>query len=162
MTPDELAATCIADEAANQPYEGKVAVGCVVMNRARMPYASDGTVMGAILHKWAFSGFWAQMTHGQYLALPANANGLVEAQALFTQFSKEAIWTECERAWADAQAWSYGKPMSFTPGPAFNKLTPDTVLYYNPDVSATPAWATPDTFVTTIYAHKFYSDKARA
>ena len=45
LTDDQAAQTCIAGEAGNQPHEGKVAVGIVILNRAGLPYASLGTVL---------------------------------------------------------------------------------------------------------------------
>jgi len=159
LTDAQLAATCIADEAANQPYEGKVAVGIVILNRMLIPYSSDGTMVGTVLHKWAFSGFWAQMVHGVYKQTQFDLNAAeTESQTLFDEFSTQAMWADCERAWADAQAWHAGAALSFTPGPAFAGLTKATVLYYNPRVCAAPAWATPDKQDAVIFQETFFHD----
>ena len=158
MSDDQLAITCIADEAGNQPHEGKVAVGLVILNRLHMPYASDGTIVGTVLHKWAFSGFWARMENGHYTQTEFDLAGAEQqAQSLFDVFSREPIWDACDLAWKDAQAHYDGKPMSFTPGPAFAHLNPKTVLYYNPAACARPAWAVPGKLAATIFQHVFYN-----
>lgn len=159
ITDDQLAMTCIADEAANQPHEGRVAVGIVILNRKLIPYSSDGTMIGTVLHKWAFSGFWAQMVHGVYKETEFDLNGAeTEAQALFDQFSAQPVWADCELAWEDAQAWHAGAAMSFTPGPAFAGLTKRTVLYFNPRICAAPAWAIPANQDAVIFAETFFHD----
>lgn len=157
----QLAATCIADEASNQPYEGRVAVACVIHNRLTLPYSSDGTMVGTILHKWAFSGFWAAMENGKYQQVAFDlADAENRAQELFEQFSAQpTLWRSCQQAWTDAQAWAAGQPMSFTPGPAFAKITRKTVLYLNPAiVHPLPAWATPENEDAVIFSHVFYHD----
>lgn len=160
MTDDELAITCIAGEAGNQPHEGKAAVGIVILNRVRLPYASDGTISGAVLHKWAFSEFWAGMTNGRYQALAAEQQGAPEAEKLFAQYSAQHdLWADCTLAWKDAQAWHDGLAVSFAMGPQFQKLTGRTVLYLNPKiVHPLPAWATIDKQDAVIYDHTFYHD----
>ncbi len=137
-----------------------MAVGVVIINRMAEKYASDGTIVGTVLHKWAFSGFWAAMSHAHYQQVAFDlAAAEARAQALFEDFSGHtATWRLCRRAWVDAQAWRIGHPLSFTPGPAFKRLTRDTVLYYNPEVSAAPPWATPAKLVAKIFDHTFYRD----
>jgi spore germination cell wall hydrolase CwlJ-like protein len=153
MTDDELAALCIWEEAQGEPYEGKVAVGRVIRNRTAAHYASDGTVAGTVLHKWAFSGFWSHMDHGVYKQFAfdqAQAMAGAESELLIAKASEP--WPDCQKAWSDAAAAS-----GFAGGPQFQKLTPDTVLYCNPQISH-PAWATPERFVCTVYRHSFYRD----
>lgn len=159
ITDDQAAITTIIGEAANQPNEGRVAVGIVILNRATLPYASDGTVLGAVEHRWAFSELWAGMTHGQYIALPPSEQGYPELVKLFDQYSAEPIWAEAAKAWADAKAWHAGELMSFIPGPAFKGLTERTVLYLNPKVS-TASWAIPANEDAAIFDHVFYHDAA--
>lgn len=163
LSPAQYAATTIAGEAADQPYEGKVAVGMVIANRVAIPYASDATVRGAVLHRWAFSEFWAGFTDGRYHEI---AFDLDQADALaaadFAKFSAMAIWPDCTRAWADALLWQSGGKMSFTPGPAFAKLSKKTVLYYNPAIVAVPpAWATAANFDAVIFDEHFFHDGAQ-
>lgn len=157
MDDSELAATCIADEAANQPYEGKVAVGIVILNRMAHKYESDGSVPGTVLKHFQFSGFWFAMQAGHYTQVEFDQAGAEnEADNLYGEFSRQPIWNDCVRAWADALAWEDKRPLSFTPGPQFRKLTYDTLLYYNPRVCAAPAWATLDKLDAVIFQHDFY------
>lgn len=48
-----LLARLIAAEAGNEPYEGQVAVGAVVLNRVRSPLFPS-TISGVIYEPWAF------------------------------------------------------------------------------------------------------------
>lgn len=156
MTDDELLATCIADEAGGEPYEGKVAVAIVLFNRMAIPYESDGTATGTVLKHFQFSGFWFDMIDGKYTQVTATPEE-AHARAIvkFERYSAQAMWADCVRALADARSWDARTPMSFTPGPAFAGLTPRTVLYLNPVISHT-AWATPDKQDAAIYHHTFY------
>lgn len=161
LSDDDLAITCIADEAANQPHAGKVMVGCIILNRLKRSYSSDGTMIGTVLHRWAFSGFWAQMVHGKYTQTQFNLQQAeAEATRLHSQFSANtSLWSDCQLAWKDARAWEVGSPMSFVPGPQFSKLDEHAVLYYNPAVVPTPpAWATHDKLEAIIYAEWVYRD----
>lgn len=151
MTDDDLLATCIADEASNQPYEGKVAVGRVIRNRMALKYESDGTVSGTVLKHFQFSGFWFAMIAGHYKQVEFNPAGAVaKAGELYREFSSQPIWADCERAVRDSL------PGGFVGGPQFRKLTPKTVLYYNPRICAAPAWATPDKLDAVIFQHTFF------
>ena len=158
MTDDELLATCIADEAANQPHEGKVAVAIVLLNRMAIPYESDGTATGTVLKHFQFSGFWFSMVEGHYRQTEFDAAGAqAEAERLYEQFTAQpAMWAGCLRALADARSWDARTPMSFIPGPAFAGLTDRTVLYLNPKICALPDWATPDKQDAVIFDHTFY------
>lgn len=53
----KLLATCILGESANQSYEGKVAVGCVIRNRVNAPGWWGDTYHRVILSPWQFSCF---------------------------------------------------------------------------------------------------------
>lgn len=161
MSPDQYAATTIAAEAGNQPHEGRVAVGIVILNRVNLPYASDGSVRGAVEHKFAFSEYWSGMTHGHYQQIsfsPADAEAIAEKlYAAFVQ--QQALWADVELAWQEAIQWYAGQPMSFIPGPAFAGLTKKTVLYYNPKIVVTPPpWATVNNQDAVIFDHTFYHD----
>lgn len=74
-TSDEmnLLARLIAAEAGNEPYEGQVAVGAVIMNRVRSPLFPS-TISGVIFEPWAFesvsNGLIWQVTN---LATPSRA-----------------------------------------------------------------------------------------
>ncbi len=159
LTDDQLAITCIADEAGNQPHEGRVAVGCVLLNRMRALYESDGTVPGTVLKHFQFSGFWFAMKAGHYTQIEWDrAGAAAQAGVLYSEFSTSAIWADCELAWQDAHAWIAGAPMSFTPGPQFQRLGPHTLLYFDPRICVAPAWATPQALCAVIYNHTFYND----
>ena len=153
MTDDDLAALCVWEEAQGEPYEGKVAVGRVIRNRMAAHYASDGTVSGTVLHKWAFSGFWAHMDHGAYRQFAFDQDQATAGAETELAIAKASpTWADCQKAWIDSAPGS-----GFMGGPQFRKLTPDTVLYVNPLV-AHPAWATADRFVCAVYRHSFYRD----
>lgn len=154
----DLLATCIADEAGAEPYEGKVAVAIVLANRQALKYQSDGTVAGTVLKKDQFSGFWFEMIKGVYTRVcHTQEEAQARAASKFAKYSQQAVWGDCLRAVRDATAWAAGEPMSFTPGPAFAGLSPKTVLYLNPDISHA-AWATPDKQDAVIFHHTFYHD----
>lgn len=158
MDDNLLAATCIADEAAGEPYEGKVAVGCVILNRMAAQYESDGTVTGTVEKRFQFSGFWFAMEAGHYTQVEFDqAGAAAEAQTLYNEFSTQPIWSDCVKAWWDARQWANGQPLSFTPGPQFEQLDHNAVLYFNPRVCAAPDWATPDRLEAVIFRHNFYN-----
>jgi spore germination cell wall hydrolase CwlJ-like protein len=156
MTDEDLLATCVADEAGGEEYEGKVAVAIVLANRQALHYQSDGTVQGTVLKKDQFSGFWFDMVDGVYTRV---CSTLEEAQARaeekFQRYSAQSNWTDCQRAVEDAAAWRLQEEMSFAPGPAFAGLSPETVLYCNPDISS-PNWAIPEKQDAVIFAHTFF------
>lgn len=152
MDDATLLATCIADEAAGEPYEGKVAVGRVIRNRMAAHYESDGTVVGTVLKKWQFSGFWAAMVAGKYTEVAFTPeDALARAQTLYAGFSTQGVWGDCVKAVGDSIPGS-----GFVGGPEFQKLDDRTFLYFNPAVCARPAWATPETLVCTIFRHEFH------
>lgn len=159
MTDQELLATCIADEAGGEPYEGKVAVAIVLHNRQALPYQSDGTVPGTVLKKDQFSGFWFEMIEGHYTRVCHTLEEAeVRAADKFARYSRDLFWADCLRAVEDAAAWAAGEPLSFTPGPAFAGLHKGTVLYLNPSISHA-AWATPEKQDAVIFHHTFFHDK---
>lgn len=151
LTDDQLAATCIADEAGNQPYEGKLAVARVILNRMAAKYESDGTVEGTVLKHFQFSGFWFSMVAGHYTQDEFDLAG-AEAKALtfYKEFSKQDIWPDCVTAWFNAN-----KKIYTNTGPEFAKITDRTLIYLNPKVSKA-AWATPDLLDAVIFQHNFY------
>jgi len=166
ITDDELAITCIVAEAGNQPHEGQTAVGCVILNRIKYKYSSDGTMIGTVLHKWAFSWAWAAMENGRYQQVAFDL-GQAETRASqdFDELSENKdLWGNATQAWADAKAWSAGgaAPMSFVPGPDFKAgFTDHTVLYLNPKITnPMPAWANPKYQDCVLWDHTFFHDGA--
>lgn len=160
LSDDDLFATCIADEAGNQPYEGMVAVGCVVLNRMALKYESDGTMRGTVEKKFQFSGFWFAMEAGHYTEIEFDQAGAeTEAQHLCDGFKAHgAVWSNAQHAAQDARTWrATGSAVGFKAGPQFGKLTDRTVLYLNPSiVHPLPAWATADKLDAVIFQHSFY------
>jgi hypothetical protein len=163
MTDADLLALCVWDEAADQPYEGKVAVARVVLNRMAALYESDGTPFGTIigfqrpngdLVSGQFSGFWFDMAAGKYRRVCFSlAEAQSRAEKLFIQAQTEPlVWADCQRAARDAQAGS-----GFTGGPQYQALAaePRTLLYANLSIS-NPYWALPENRVAVIYAHTFF------
>lgn len=162
MTDDELAATCLADEARGEPYEGLVAVGVVIRNRMARKYQSNGDVQSTVLGKGPpaapYSGFWYDMVGGKYVRVcETMADAEARAAAKFTTYSAQSIWGDCQRAWLDSEAWLAGDVVSFEPGPEFQKLNESAVLYLNPAISSA-SWATPDKLICTIFSHQFFRD----
>lgn len=155
MDDRTIMAVCIADEAGNQPHEGKIAVGRVVRNRASLHFFSDGTIAGTILHYMQFSGFWCEFVNGEYEVVahsPADAEA--RAQTKLTHYSAQpGLWTDCLLAADQAMG---AQPFT-TGGPQYQKLTDRTVLYYNPAVvKKPPAWVQPSLLDAIIFAHDFY------
>jgi hypothetical protein len=153
MTDDDLLALCIWDEAANQPYEGKVAVALVIRNRMAAHYASDGTVSGTVLHQDQFSGFWFDFVGGKYQRVCWTADqAKARASVLLASAQFQDAWRDCQKAVADSLPGS-----GFVGGPEFQKLAADprALLYDNLDV-AQPPWAIPANEVAKIFAHTFF------
>jgi spore germination cell wall hydrolase CwlJ-like protein len=151
MTDDDLMALCAWSEAANQPYEGKVAVLRVVRYRMALHYQSDGTVIGTVEHPAAFSGFSYDMVDGVYTKVAFTAAQIAaRAENMRIRAMTQSIWDDCQRAVIDSEPDS-----GFVGGPEFQKLTPETVLYCNRHISS-PPWATDDKLVAVIFDHTFY------
>lgn len=64
VIPDDvLGALCIFAEARSEPYEGQIAVGCVIRNRCARRWFSDGTVVDTVTKPHQFS--WMNTGDGQ-------------------------------------------------------------------------------------------------
>ena len=79
-----LGAITIFQEARNQPYEGKCAVGEVIRERMRQRFFSDGTVAGTVCRAYQFSG-WNSADPNRVPSLCAD--------------DKDPVVQECVRAW---------------------------------------------------------------
>lgn len=115
VSEDALAIVTIMQEAAGEPYVGKVAVAEVILNRMKHKYSSDGTVSGTVLRPKQFSG-WNTGDPGRIRNIRAD--------------DTDAVVQECIRAWEEAKHGS--------------DTVKGAVLYYNPDprlVPVTPDWA---------------------
>lgn len=111
ITEDDMALVAIFEEAEGEPYEGKVAVGEVILNRTKRKYSSDGTVTGTVLHRMQFSGM--------------NADAANRIRSFSIDGDNDVV-KDCIKAWAEAKAGS--------------NLTKGAVMYYNPAI-CTPDWA---------------------
>lgn len=157
MTDADLLTLCAYREASIEPDDGLAAVVRVVLNRMARKYQSDGTMAGTVFggNGCAFSWAAFDFVNGRYQRV---ASGLdqIEARA-------EHLLTICERypaAWGRAQRITGAvQDGSYRGGFSYGKLTPETVLYLNPQLSHTD-WATPENFVVQIGRHAFYRDAA--
>lgn len=128
IEPEQLAVATIIQEAANEPYKGKLAVARVIRNRMRLKYASDGTVAGTVLRDRQFSGW-------------NNKPDKNRIQSVQYEISEKHVQDSL-------QAWL----MSEQPAKGFDKV----VLYHADYVK--PAWAPKVKYVRTIGRHLFYED----
>jgi len=89
LIPDEtLAIVTIYQEAAGEPYEGKVAVAEVIRNRLRAKYMSDGTVSGTVLRAYQFSGWNTDAGKVRITSVRVDAD--------------DPLVLQCRAAWAEA------------------------------------------------------------
>lgn len=83
----------ILGEARGEEIEGRIAVGCVIRNRARDPKRWPDDIKGVCLERWQFS-CWND-TDANYRPLMKLAAALVSDHAIRTSsFTPEAIFTE--------------------------------------------------------------------
>lgn len=135
ISEEALAVVTIMQEAAGEPYLGKLAVAEVIRNRMQRKYASDGTVAGTVLRPLQFSG-WNAKDPGRIRSVRAD--------------SDDSVVRECIRAWNEARAGS--------------NTVHGAVLYYNPSIiKETPDWAFTDsaTEVAVVGQHHFFIPKPR-
>lgn len=139
-------------EANLEPDDGLAAVCQVVLHRARLKYQSDGTIQSAIFWPNAFSWTSWSMVGGKYEKV-AHTPQEVEARAADLLARAEMYktpWARALRIAGEVQAGTYNSV-------AFDKITPQTVLYLNPAiVPHLPAWADPAKLVVTIGHHEFF------
>lgn len=158
MTDADLIALCAFREANLEPDDGVAAVVRVILNRMALRYQSDGTVQDTIFHGNGVAFSWAafDMIGGHYTRVASGLPALLaRAQTLLVmaQHYQEA-WARTQRIASAVCAGTYA-------GTAYAAITPDTVLYLNPDprlVPHPPAWMNPANLVTTIGRHSFYRD----
>lgn len=55
ISDDVIGALCVFAESRSEPYEGQVAVGCVIRNRTRDKFFSLGTVASTVSSPYQFS-----------------------------------------------------------------------------------------------------------
>lgn len=152
MNDHDLLILCAYEEANLEPDDGVAAVVQVILNRMRLGFQSDGSVPGTVYagngaaFSWAafgwFNNHYRRLVSGR-TAIAARAAHLYEV----AEEHPEALL----RVAQIAQGVLEGAYMSAL----FAKITPETVLYLNPDI-AHATWATPDKFVVQIGHHAFY------
>jgi N-acetylmuramoyl-L-alanine amidase len=125
ISETDMAIVCIFEETEGEPYEGKVAVAEVILNRTKEKYESDGTVTGTVLHKMQFSGM--------------NSDAVNRIRSFCIDDSNPIV-QDCMKAWVAAQVGS--------------DLTHGCVQYYNPKTSS-PSWAEGATVLAEIGHHRF-------
>ena len=146
----DLLALTVWTEAQNQSPDGMAAIMRVIQNRMRMHYQSDGTVPGTCLHHNAFSAFGYDFVHGAYHTAP-DAYTPQRLNRMLTAAQPTPSFSKCAKVVIAVQAGHYVGEA------AYDRLTPDTVLYDNPAISH-PPWANATALVTAIGAHSFFRD----
>jgi len=149
-----LLALAVWDEARGESDDGKAAVARVILNRKRLRYSSDGTMVGTVLHKDQFSGFWFDMVDGHYTRV---CHTLEEAEAragtLLAEAIQSPVWSDCRRIAGLVSADSY------LAEDGYSQMTDAVVLYLNPAIinpAHMPAWANAQNRVCTIGRHEFF------
>ena len=131
---DALAIATIWQEAAGEPYEGKLAVAAVIRNRMKRKYQSDGTVEDTVLRSFQFSGW----NTGQ--------GSLRQRSARLDD--QDPVVQDCAKAWKESELID---------------PTHGAVLYFAPkSVKEAPYWASANgvQLATVIHHHQFYTDQA--
>jgi spore germination cell wall hydrolase CwlJ-like protein len=139
-------------EARGESQDGRAAVALVYLNRTRRKYHSDGTLEGTALAPAQFSDFWFSMVDGHYTRVARTRDeAMARAVKKLAEARKNlALWNACQAVSLLVRDGNYDG------GPEYEKLTPDTVLYFNPAICKAPAWADPKKRVATIGHHVFY------
>ncbi|MGH6955940.1 MAG: cell wall hydrolase [Caulobacteraceae bacterium] len=137
-------------EANIEPDDGLAAVVRVTLNRVRLRYQSDGTVSSAVFWPDAFSWTAWEMVDGRYARVAWTA---AEVAARAERLLGEA--KAARPAWLRAAAIAEKVEAGAYSGEAYDRLTPETVLYLNPAI-ARAEWAVPDKLVCEIGRHAFY------
>jgi spore germination cell wall hydrolase CwlJ-like protein len=149
----ELEALNVYEEAGGEIVEGQAAIERIVLNRQRLKFQSDGTIVGTILKPNQFSWAWFAFVDRKYVRV---AWSLLDAEKIVLE------------KWTMLSPTSKGNSVSVVNevragsfhGPLYDKLTDDAVNYLNPRiVPHLPSWASKDKFVCTIGHHDFYRAK---
>lgn len=131
ITDDAIAIITIWQEARGESYAGKVAVAEVIRNRVTRKYNCDGTIAGACLRAFQFSGFNTTDPNRVPSFKLDNSNPVV---------------AECAKAWDQAKNGG--------------DMVCQAVLYLNPRIlKEIPAWVSVCDHVATVGNHDFYRPK---
>lgn len=134
LIPDHIwGIITVLQEAATEPYQGKVAVAEVILRRTQKKYMSDGTVAGTVLWPMQFSGWNAHDPTPQYRERIESAKADTNDHTV----------QDCIRAWGEAESGS--------------DTTAGALLYYNPKL-ANPSWAKKSIETAVIGNHRFMKE----
>lgn len=125
---DTIAILNIWIEARGETFEGKVAVGEVMLNRLKKG-RWGGTLIEVVLSPYQFSG-WNTKERGR-----------IDAMLLDDTHPQ---YLDCKKAWEIAKT-----------GTTYAK---GATLYYNPHIVAAPNWAKPSNLLARIGNHNFYRE----
>jgi N-acetylmuramoyl-L-alanine amidase len=118
----------VVAEAGGEPYAGQVAVAEVIQRRARLRYASDGTIAGTVLFPHQFSCWNTEDENRIRVAMLDD---------------QEPVVVACLEAWAEAQSGS--------------DRSQGALCYLNPHtVRVPPPWVARCELVAEIGHHRFY------
>lgn len=130
VVPEDIwGSLCIFAEARGEPYEGQIAVGNVLRNRAtrKPPFFSDGSIVGTVWAPHQFS--WT------------NTDDPQRRRVLAARWEEKAFQLAAQ-AWADS---------------AHRQIVPREVLWYHADY-VSPWWAKQLVHVSTVGRHLFYRE----
>jgi spore germination cell wall hydrolase CwlJ-like protein len=128
ISDDVWGALCIFAEARSEPYEGQVAVGCVIRNRMARHFFSDGTVVDTVTKAHQFS--WMN-------------TGDAQRSRVFRALWNDPAMQEAARAW-DASATA--------------RIVDDAVMYHASYVAPYWSKAHGIELVKRIGNHLFYRE----
>lgn len=148
----DLMALNVFMEARGESKDGQAAVAKVVLNRTKLKYSSIGTIESTILWPNAFSWTqWAMVNNIYQRIAFTQAQQEAHIYSCFVSSEKNIGWTSVKNVTDLVLTGKYQSP-------AFDHVTDDTVLYYNPAATrGIPSWADPNKLVTVIGRHWFFS-----
>jgi len=150
MEPAQLLALCVLLEAGGESDEGKAAVCRVILNREKLHYESDGTVVGTVLRYDQFSWAWFAFVNGKYTRISDTPEQAMSIAEYKLKTAPKAALDHCEMICAQVEADTFH-------GPLYDKITDDVVLYVAPKLEKQmPVWATPDKLVCVIGNQNYY------
>ena len=130
VIPDDIwGILCIFAEARGEPYEGQVAVGCVIRNRTSRKFFSNGTVVDTVTKPHQFS--WMN-------------TGDAQRSRVLSVLHSDPAWRVATKAWYESEV---------------AHLVDDAVFYHASYVQPYWAKVQGVEFVKRIGSHLFYAEK---